>query len=376
MSYQFMHMETFGRKQDKTGRNVDFILAEANRSPEASAHVARPIKPTVIYGATIDEVGAIHDLRVAEGVEHLKDGRTRKIGQTTHTLATVVCSHPYTVEYVRGNQSARREVLEWERHSIAWLKRLYGDQLVSVVRHIDEAQCHIHAYAIAATPDMKALALHPGYAARKVVEKEGAREGETIKAVTKRATAAYKSAMRSLQDSYHRDVAQPCGLTRLGPARRRLSRQEWQTEKVQARALAEVATKAVQIEKVVQERVREARRVRSETATILETAKNYKSVGGRIRAIFDGLRVSSLTDRIALKFAGEVQVLKSSLQSVRELVSDEREKRRRAEQETKAVRASRSEIVAERDRALSEVRSLRSRYGLESAPEMSKGYTP
>lgn len=47
--------------------------------------------------------------------------------------------------------------------------------------------------------------------------------------------------MRDFQDAYHAQVGAPCGLTRTGPKRRRLTREQWKQEK-------EVAKKASVIE--------------------------------------------------------------------------------------------------------------------------------
>jgi len=49
---------------------------------------------------------------------------------------------------------------------------------------------------------------------------------------------AYKKAMRDFQDSYYEAVGKPCGLTREGAKKRRLSRTEWKAEQAIAERLA------------------------------------------------------------------------------------------------------------------------------------------
>ena len=53
---------------------------------------------------------------------------------------------------------------------------------------------------------------------------------------------AYKAAMRALQDDYYENVAAHCGLTRLGPGRQRLTREEWTEQQRQAKSLANART--------------------------------------------------------------------------------------------------------------------------------------
>jgi len=71
-----------------------------------------------------------------------------------------------------------------------------------------------------------------------------ARPDDPDKALSKRADATYKSAMRAWLDDYHAKVAQPCGMTRLGPGKRRLTRAEWHAEKRQAEALRDTLAMA------------------------------------------------------------------------------------------------------------------------------------
>lgn len=272
MSFQFTHLEAFSRKGDGKGRSTSFVFGEARRDPAASVHVSNPSPPIVVFGSTIDEVEARHDAAAAEARTTPKGGKPRKIQQTQHTLMTVVASHPFTVAEVREDTAKRAEVARWEALTVDWLKGQYGDQLVSIVRHEDESHWHLHAYVLPSSADMKASALHPGQCAKASVMAAGPAEGEDGKALNKRGDQAYRAAMREWQDSYHEAVAIACGLTRLGPQRRRLTRAEWQAEQVQARALRTTLDRARQVklkgESLIASTKEDAAQIAAEAATL------------------------------------------------------------------------------------------------------------
>jgi hypothetical protein len=100
----------------------------------------------------------------------------------------------------------------------------------------------------------------------------GPAEGEDGKALNKRGDQAYRAAMREWQDSYHETVAIACGLTRLGPQRRRLTRAEWQAEQVQARALRTTLDRARQVklkgESLIASTKEDAAQIAAEAATL------------------------------------------------------------------------------------------------------------
>lgn len=144
---------------------------------------------------------------------------------------TVVLSHPGGVP---GD-----ELDDWRKRSIDWLRDRYGEQLKTVVEHTDEAHPHLHAYVIPDT--LRAYDLHDG---RKAKEKAQA-DGLDSTAQNR----AYKEAMRGFQDDYYSKVGQACGLSRIGPKRRRLSREQWKAEQVQADTLKSVVKRADTIER-------------------------------------------------------------------------------------------------------------------------------
>jgi hypothetical protein len=164
--YQFLHIESFSRKTDAGGRTVDFVFAEAARRGDACQHVETPAPPEVVFGMPVEEVRILHETRLAEARTTNREGKTRKLRVDQHTLMTAILSHPVTVAEARGDVVVRAEVLAWEARSVHWLQATWGTALVSVIRHVDEAHCHLHALILPDSHEMRARLLHPGIKAK------------------------------------------------------------------------------------------------------------------------------------------------------------------------------------------------------------------
>ncbi|MEH0292515.1 plasmid recombination protein [Agrobacterium sp. CCNWLW71] len=415
MSFQFIHMEGYSRKGDGKGRTVSFVMSEARRDPVASVHVANPSAPVVVYGSTIDAVEAMHDAAAAVAMTAVKGGKPRKLRQDHKTLHTVIASHPYTMEEVRTDPAKLREAEEWERRTIAWLRAQYGSDLKSVVRHEDESHFHVHAYIVPTDdPEMRALRHHPGVVAKRATMAAGPTDGEDKKALSKKADAAYKTAMRSWQDAYHEAVGIPCGLARLGPQRRRLTREQWKAEQAQARALkatieratavkergesfisktkedaARIAAEAavakadadrqIAIAKAATEAAKKAQdkavaeqskalsmmaRVRQEAARVREATARLQRLPGAIRSVLDGFRKSKVAARIRQSVESEVDALRRTAADAADRASTADAGRREAEARAKNLRASLTVTGQELTAARQELAALRP----ESAP--------
>jgi len=244
--FQFIHFENYARsprekitgkggvqRQNKKVWGVKDILAEASREVGACPHVDNPQKPRVVYGCSIDELVEMHD-QVENAVQTRKDGKTRKIIKTQNTLATSVLSYPVPVAVIKNSKEEQEKYYEWRRRSVGFMEGLWGDDFKCAVQHLDEQFPHLHCYGLA--PDWKANDLHPGLA---VVPSKGKKGRDAGKEAI--------DALRAVQDRYQQEVGAYCGLTRLGPGRRRLSRDDWQREKAQQEALQATLSKSEEI---------------------------------------------------------------------------------------------------------------------------------
>lgn len=382
MGYQFVHLESYARKPDAKGRGTDFIFLEANRKPEASIHVEHPSPHVVVYGVGVEAVQEIHDTAAAAATITVKGGHVRKIAKDKKTLHTVVASFPSSMDEIRADPAKRKEAEAWERRTVSWLRSQYGDDLKSVIRHEDEEYFHIHAYVVPVDePGMSALKHHPGVTAKRAIMESG-KEAEDKKALSKRADAAYKEAMRQWQDSYHQAVAVPCGLTRLGPQRRRLSRDEWQREKVQAKALQEVIQRARKVKadgenfvtrtktetaKIVADAAREqeaarkaiatalaaqdrARKDQEQAQTAMADAERYSGWAGRLRAVWDRLRTSSLVEKVRVEFSSEIDRWREKARDAERRQLEAERQRYEAERRAREAQDAAFRAGIERDR--------------------------
>lgn len=410
-------MENFSRKGDRKGRSTAFVLGEARRDPAASIHVKDPRPPVVVFGIGLDELERLHDDRAAQAKTTPRGGKERAVRKDQHTLCTVVVSHPFTPEEVRADPAKLKAVNEWERRNVSWLKGQFGDCLTAVVRHEDESRWHLHAYALPDSRDMKASTFHPGQRAKAEIMAAGPRPGEDDKALNRRGDASYKAAMSQWQDGYFQAVAAPCGLTRLGPGRRRLRRDEWQAERKQAAALRATldrakavqaqgkefvaqakatasaeAAKAAQVKAAADRAAEKARREREiaekasaaaarawrEAEAAQQTAERLKGFSGRLRAIFDGFRISKVREAVAAEFREKVDQAQRLLDRARGDVAAEKERRREAERRAEASSAMVREVAAQRNDAWREVQELRGELAQykPQAVEITRGYRP
>ncbi|MBD9385680.1 hypothetical protein IB237_00695 [Agrobacterium sp. AGB01] len=420
MAFQFVHLESYSRKPDSKGRSTGFVLAEARRDPAASIHVPSPGTPVVIYGVTPEQVESLHDKTADAARTTPRAGKPRKIRVDQHTLLAVVASHPHTVEEVHADPRKRAEVERWEELTVAWLQRLYGDALVSVIRHEDESHWHLHAYVLPQAPDMKAATLHPGQMAKAEVMAVGPGVDEDSKILNRRGDQAYRAAMRVWQDSYFDTVGVKCGLTRLGPARRRLTREQWQAERTQAKALRNCLDRAEHVQQkaesfivrtkteaeslvasaeaeaadlrdealtakaessrqmeaakaataaalAAQDRAiaeqRRARsmmsRVRKEAGRVQKAAARIQRLPSLLRTLWDGFRVSRLQDRIRQSVDDEMSRLREQAVAAAERASAADVARKAAEEKRRTMEHSLAEVGIQRDAAWRELAKIR-----------------
>jgi cell division septum initiation protein DivIVA len=322
MGFQFAHVETYSRSGGRSGKlTIAEIIAEARRSPEASLHVENPKNPIPVFGCDLDELMHRHDMITNQARETLATGKKRAVRKDTGSLFTCVLSHPATPEECRNNPDIKVAVEAWAKDSVQWLRHdleARGGMLETVIMHIDEAHVHLHAYGL--HPSGRADRLHPGKAAKKRAVEAAVANGQEKKTANVIGDKAYVSAMREWQDSYSTDVGLHHGLTRLGPARRRLSRAEWMVEKAAAKSVQQAQMMAAALMQAA--KTAENKRKQHETAALKSIAdaerqadaivqdaqhesymlvanadaqiRKARSIANWLRTFWDGLRISSI----------------------------------------------------------------------------------
>lgn len=428
--FQFAHLEVYGRKADARGRSVDWVLSEAAREPGSCPHVATPMPPEVIHGVALSEVRRLHDEACSTANVTLSNGRLRAISKDQKSLLTVVTSHPALMESVRSDPAVAAEVRAWEKRSVTWLQERYGTALLSVIRHGDESHAHLHAYILPA--DLKAAALHPGTAAKRAVTSASPTDGEDGKALNRRGDQAYRAAMREWQDSYWQAVGLPSGLARLGPGRRRLTREEWQAERTAAAATKSAVARAAVIDRkgrafvaaakstaaaaiaAAQEKAsaaeqhateakalraaaeqqateakaihdaavareqqasqtlaRASRQAERVVAKATQRASRISSWGGRIRSFIDGLRRSTIAETVRRAMAADLDRERARADDAARRAIEEAERRREAERRARSAAESVQTTARERDQARQELAVLR-----PAVPDAGMGRRP
>lgn len=226
--YQFVHVESYsrtapkaaesknkktGQASGKAGRSVSWVVDEAIRDPGAIPHIESPQGPIYLHGEPLEQLEATCE----SWASSMTDARGRKLRKDALCLAAGIVSAPNDID-----------PQAWEAFksdSLAWLKNKYGDSLRTVIEHVDESHPHLHFYCVP-QPGQRFESVHEGKAA--------AAESKALGQAKGLQNQAYKRAMRQFQDEFFEGVGIEHGFTRLGPGKRRLTREEWKQEQHQA----------------------------------------------------------------------------------------------------------------------------------------------
>ncbi|MCV2402271.1 plasmid recombination protein [Marinomonas sp. C2222] len=238
--YQFIHVEAYSRIPSKNNKkqSAKGMIKELIRDSDACSHVPKIIKPILVHGAEPSDV-----LKSAENQADIaKDNLGRKFRKDGLILVSGVASYPVRTDEVSFEN---KDLQKWLKLTIEFLSKKYGDQLKSVVVHSDEPYWHCHFMLVPNLDENRRLDIgqvHDGIYARSV---------EGYKSSAKAKLRVYSEAMRAFQDAYYADVGIPCGLTRDGPKRRRLTRKEWKIEQEASKRLANNLNRSDSIKKKV-----------------------------------------------------------------------------------------------------------------------------
>ncbi len=230
--YQFVHVNSYARKVSVKAKtddnwNVQEILDEATRKEGCfSKLITNPQQPVLVYGDPIEQ---IHET-IETWASNTKDSKNRK----TRVDAKCLLAGVFSAE--PGTPAEEWELIKAD--AISWAKEKYGPRLRTILEHIDEPNPHCHFYVVP-LPGEAFETVHEGLAAKKAAIANGVPK--------KDANKPYIDAMKAFLDQYHDRVGAPNGMTRIGPGRRRLTRQEWYAEQQQAEAIKQQHRKAAQI---------------------------------------------------------------------------------------------------------------------------------
>lgn len=238
---QFLHLEVYARKPPRKAQSrrlsLRQLIAEAAWEEGAHPHVVTPRSPRVVWGLLLPEVERKAVAQAAEA----RDRLGRRLRRDAPVIAAGVASFHVSVVEVEAATPAGAAYEAWVCDTVKHLRRVHGDALVSVMEHRDEWYPHLHYYCL---PDLLDERLdweraHPG---------RHAQELAVALPRPRRPRLAYTAAMRGYQDAYYEAVGIHHGQTRLGPRRRRLSREQWRAEKAAAQhsAIRLALTKAAE----------------------------------------------------------------------------------------------------------------------------------
>lgn len=415
--YTFVHFEAYGKvaskaRTTKSPFTARQVVEEAMRETHACPHVASPEKPTIVYGVSAYEVLDMME-KASEGAV---DAKGRKLRCDANILGTCVLSYPEPVEALKADPDKMTEYKVWRADALDWLKELWGDTLQSAVEHLDEPFPHLHCYGVAqktADNRLELGPLHPGLTAKAAARR--------AKVLAGKENEAYKEAMRSVQDSYWSKVGVKHGQARVGPRKRRLSREAWRMEQVthekaavslkeaatiETSAKADVAALKANLEATKAAFTQEAK---AEAATVLAAAKKdataitqrakkksakevqgAQTLGHKLHVFLSYVKGQKVEELVKAEVERATQFLKTQLAEAGKKLEDaNREKQKmkaqaenekaRAEQERRQVMFWKNRfesVTQERDQLANIIDIYRAEDAAKESPEQtqSRGY--
>ena len=197
-------------------RTVREVLGEVLRKDGFCNHIQEPEAPGVLYG----DLNNIETDCKAYHQNHKnidKNGKAKALRSDANVLIAGVVS----LEGIEQNYK------DWDQYKIdvlGFLKEKYGENLAAVVEHTDEENPHLHFYIVPKI-GQKLDELHDG---KKAVLELKKKEPKALKG---KQNKAYIEGMRNFQDDFYNKVSKNFGLTKIGPARSRVSRKTYFEQK-------------------------------------------------------------------------------------------------------------------------------------------------
>lgn len=320
--YQFIHTECFGinsssraKNTSKAHQNVSYIVNEAIRDESAIPHLKEkgidPQPPIYLYGEPLEQLKKSCE----EWANSMTDSKGRKLRKDALTVLSGVISAQNTI--------SEEDWESFKNDAISWLKIKYGKQLKTVVEHTDEEHPHLHFYIV---PDhgKRFETIHQGREASAYSKAQGEKKSLQNK--------AYKKTMREYQDEFNEVVAAKYGMARIGPGKRRLSREAWKLEQVQARHAGKllhraeklVSTAKTEVTEIKQTAKKEAMQIKAKAVKSIEIAerKGFEAGLDKVEKMSWFKRLNSVFSRAVV----ERNDLKSELETLKAENSESSEK--------------------------------------------------
>lgn len=276
--YQYAHYEKYNLEES------DNILSEALRIEGHCPHVEHPEPPTVIEGDLRELNKYLKDTvpTVKRPYKAIIKGKevtgSRKLRKDANVLMGIIASYPRV-----GAKRGDPDFDQWMEKVLKHFKKKHGSQIKAVVAHFDESHPHLHIYVVPDDFEMSRVCVHDA-AVKKVEDECKDRTDLTKKQVSKMKLAAGSQALRNWQDDYYRDVSYMSGHARLGPNRRRLTRQQWVDEQaandLAAACSARTHAAAVHYKRELNKRTEELEAERSLSAKYKQDAEEAQLTVG------------------------------------------------------------------------------------------------
>lgn len=236
MAYQFIHYEKY-KLTDLEG-----IIGEVTRAEKYSPHVENPKDCIEMYGSIKAFKERLEREVPSFRRQVLKANRygsklvDEKLKSNANVFLCGVASFHIRNEDITKENFATFE--QWVNCTKKFLKDKYGDQLQCIVGHLDEEYPHLHFYVIPTDYDMSNACPYD-----KALKDFNASKDKDSKAPDTGKKLAAVEALKKYQDDYFEQVGFYVGQARMGPRRRRLTRQEWVDEQVAAGLAANCVNK-------------------------------------------------------------------------------------------------------------------------------------
>jgi len=260
MPSTFFHCETYAAKGSGGKANMFGVLAEASRTAGFHPHVRDPQPPRRILGLHPTEILAL----VQERLVVATDRGRRRLPRTFPVLLAAVASIPVRPADVDANPEVTARVDTWIALNVQFFKTEFGAALVAILAHTDEANFHLHVYAVPAPDPVN------GAFSMETIWRPLAAQGAARRAGGTRRSQreAFREEAKRLQDRYHAVVGAAADLKRLGadPERRRHPRA---VHLAHRRAGEEAARREVAIEEMRAEVERHAANVDAEVERLV-----------------------------------------------------------------------------------------------------------